>query len=225
MMRKYAFLIVAAVAVLALPSSASADYECPPPPEGDPPWVEDPPTGTWVADPTGTVPGYVHVYAGHSHYDWPDGTDPDIVIGGGCWETGGIDYGAGTFHGGSIEAAADTDDGTIPDDDDDGGSENPTSDVPGAYAIIDGDESNTDPSEESHGYIGISNYENSGSPATDDNCDNGTDDDHEVARDGGSNSGWCTYIIPAEEGIPTPIAGGADSGTYDDGPRDGWRIP
>lgn len=225
MMRKYALLIVAVVAVLALPSSASAGYNCPPPP---PP---DTPTGEWVGP--GPNGEYIHYYAGHTHYTYPNGAPPDIAAGA-CVSTGpnGINYGGGTFHGGSIEYGADGNDGTLPDTDQpDGGSRKYGG--PGAYMVIDGHNSNTDPSGNSKGYIGVSNYESNS--RTDTSCnpsgpDQDVDDPNTVPIEGdrGSNSGWCTYIgdPPGGVGIPTPIVGGADSSPdYDDTPRDGWKIP
>ena len=194
-------------------------------------------TGTWVGSPTGP---YAHVYAGHSHYTWDDSDpmtppdDPPDFAAGICVDNLGVNHSAVPgfyFDGGSIEYGADQDDGTVPRvPPGESGGEKPDGGIPGAYVVADGDEHNRNPGDpvtgtganEIDGYIGISNYESNDD--TDPAC-NGDDDD----PDRGSNSGWCTWVHPNNPpdgaGVPTPIVGGSESGTFDDGDRDGWRVP
>lgn len=96
-------------------------------------------------------------------YAGPGGmTDEATLAAGGC-----VNLGSGAFQGGALEVG-------------NRGTE--------AYAVIDGDNGNADPSGQSDGYMGLSNFESG--TGRDSNCANGPDQ----GQGGTSNSGGCVGV-------------------------------
>jgi hypothetical protein len=102
----------------------------------------------------------------------------------------------------------------------DGGTLEAGTGAAGTYAVFDGDNHNIDPSGQSDGYVGLSNY---GAPGTvGGNCDDGAP--------GTPNSGGCfgvlaqwVHVIPTP--VPTPICGNTSGNTWNSTVRDGCSIP
>ena len=213
-MRKYEVLIGAAVAISVWPSSASAAYVCKGPNPGN--------AGASVFTPTAgpAAAGVIHVYALQSNYNDPAFNPivapvPGETAAGVCADFGpGINYVAGRFHGGSIEAGADGDDGTLPRTPPASGGRD--YDGPGGYLVIDGDDRNVGPGD-SAGYVGVSNYESYATTAP--VCTATA-----VDPDQGSNSGWCTWINAGLVGVPTPLVCGGATGLLDDSRIDACRL-
>lgn len=89
-----------------------------------------------------------------------------------------------------------------------------------AYAVVDGDDANTDPSatDQSAGYIGVNTgFETGVKDGACDNVDSGT----------GTNSGGCLWVKPAGPGVSgSPIICGNTSGaSWDASGRDGCALP
>lgn len=105
----------------------------------------------------------------------------------------------GNFDGGAVEAGAGEPDGGL-----------------GGYVIVDGSDENDDPSGQSDGYVGISNFETEPPKGS---CDTPPGD--------GTNSGGCVGIDGVGEfDVPVPIACGNTSGpTWNNTSRDGCSIP
>jgi hypothetical protein len=212
-MRKYALLIVAAVAVLALPSAASAQTaNCGLDENGDPNVVSVNPTATFGEDVGANV----------------------------CLDLGGVvsDGGDNRFDGGKLYVGVDLSDGVLPNPDGyttltpenfppqlvQGGQVK--GDFPGAFVVADGDDENSDfARDDADGYIGVSNYEN-GTP--DPSCDG------EDTNAASTNSGGCVTLRDPSTDPETPIlalpvpllVGGSDSGSgFGNSTRDGWSVP
>jgi hypothetical protein len=241
-MRKYAFLIVAAVAVLAVPSAASAQA------------TPDCPDALVPTSPTGGT-SKVYVSPGSSLVN---GT---VAVGVCVDFEGTVTNGPDRFDGGRVEVGANATRGVAPDPFQPVGPGNnhvgdPSGNVlgvPGAYVFVDGDNDNNNPFNcptecSDRGYVGLSNYESSGNNEeqagdgtgeTVDNCvqagptPTDVDDDSGPQPNGGdSNSGGClTVRDPSTEAtvvaLPVPlVACGNDSGQdWWDAKRDGCSIP
>lgn len=180
-----------------------------------------------------TAPGPAHVYAGTGGRTGAAAVDAGV-----CLDSQSV---AGQSQGGDVEAGASATNGVV------NGPTGPVAGIPGAYAIVDGADTNTnipDPTGQTNGvgltgYAGISNFE-SGSfgPGANDPapnaCGNGTGGT-------GSNAGgavmakplcatWASTVgsvVPAwKYGLPLPIACGFTSGPdWDNTPRDGCFFP
>jgi hypothetical protein len=102
-----------------------------------------------------------------------------------------------TVAGGTVEAGAGTPSGG-----------------PGAYAIVDGDNANVDPTGQGDGYIGVSNFET----GTKGDCNGGGT---------GTNSGGCFEIKTVTPPLPVPLlaCGNTSGNTWDGTGRDGCAIP
>jgi hypothetical protein len=89
-----------------------------------------------------------------------------------------------------------------------------TGGLPGAYAVIDGSNANTDPQGASDGYAGVSNYET----GTTGNCSGGGT---------GTNSGGCFEIKPTGVALPVPllVCGNTSGDTWSNTVRDGCAVP
>jgi hypothetical protein len=208
-MRKYALLIVAAVAVLALPSAVSAQTaNCGLDGNGDPNVVSVNPTASFGEDVGANV----------------------------CLDLGGtINLLGNRFDGGKLYVGVDLSDGVLPSP---AGYTTLTitnfppqlvrggqvkGGFPGALVVADGDDENSGfASDDADGYIGVSNYEN-GTP--DPSCD-GEDTNAASTNSGGCltlrNLGGTPFLM-----LPVPLlVGGSDSGSgFDNSIRDGWSAP
>jgi len=139
---------------------------------------------------------------------------------GACLDLGGAVQGGGNrFDGGTFEAGANPSNGAVL------GSK---PGVPGAYAVIDGDNDNADPSsnDTSKGYAGLSNFETGTAPEgclPPSNNDDGT----------GTNSGGCVTIYSPATGtvgaapVPLLTCGNTTSPdrTWENSGRDGCTLP
>lgn len=193
---------LAALAALAIPSSALATHG-----------GSDCTYATAEDVNTGAVSTIVVVYADALGGDGGM-TDQAEVAAGACANTG-----LGTFEGGTVEVGA-GDDGMAGDGPLD------------AYVVIDGDNENQDPSGQSDGYIGLSNWETSG--ARDANC---TADGPDQGTPGSSNSGGCVgidggpWVDLSGVPVPTPMCGNTSGNTWDGSggvgahQRDGCSVP
>ncbi|HEV2811663.1 MAG TPA: hypothetical protein VGW10_00310 [Solirubrobacteraceae bacterium] len=123
-------------------------------------------------------------------------TGTALVAGGACANGLNAATPIGTLDGGAVEAGAGTPIGG-----------------PGAYAIVDGDNQNTDVQGQSDGYIGLSTYETGAKGS----CSGGG---------GGSNSGGCLGADGVGQ-VPVPgVACGNTSGnTWVNTTRDGCSFP
>ena len=97
----------------------------------------------------------------------------------------------------------------------------------GAYAVIDGSDSNTAGAGQSAGYGALSDYETGATDDPDDDC-NGLDEDNTAGGHDGpdSNSGGCLWSKDANDGAEVPlISCGLTSGPdYTASNRDGCSI-
>lgn len=88
---------------------------------------------------------------------------------------------------------------------------------PDLWIVVDGDNGNVDPSGESDGYAGVSNWENSNDRTTQTEC---TTTGSWNGAPGSSNSGGCVAIsngpwvyVPGD--VPTPICGNESGNAWD----------
>jgi hypothetical protein len=135
----------------------------------------------------------------------------------------------GGFEGGSAEAGAALTKGVV------GPQGSAITGVPGAYAVVDGNDNNTAPPAgspgASQGYIGLSNYEDGTQDPT---CD-GSVGSQAGGSIGSTNSGGCVGIKPLGVNAPVPLIvcgntsgsdwNGSSAGGANDGDRDGCFIP
>jgi hypothetical protein len=138
----------------------------------------------------------------------------DVAVGGCVDLAGAVQGGGNRFDGGTAEAGVGTNDSAT------GG--------PAVYGIVDGDNDNVDPTatDNSKGYIGLSNFE-TGTPGGDP-CDGSNND-----TGSGTNAGGCLTIYSAATGpvaaLPVPLVtcGNVTSPnrTWEDSGRDGCTIP
>jgi hypothetical protein len=92
--------------------------------------------------------------------------------------------------------------------------------TPGVYAVVDGDNSNSDPTNSGDGYIGVSNYETG---------TKGTCPTTGPTPGTGSNSGGCFTIknqsvVPSLP-VPLLVCGNTSGPTWDNTTRDGCAVP
>lgn len=213
---RYLTIVAVALGVLAIPSSAFATHgntpNCPAP-------GGKTNTGNLSPVPGTTVTAWVH-------------TSPTVIVKFGACADFNNNKAAGPirFDGGTVEAAVGEDPAT--------GTADPGAvpNQPDGYVVVDGDNDNTDPSGQSDGYGGVSNWEDGASRTSQADCapplgpDNGDP--------GSSNSGGCVGVdggpwvyVPGD--VPTPVCGNSSgnnwdgSGTHTSGNnnRDGCSIP
>ena len=202
-----ASMVLGAIAILAIPSSAPAESDCTYTSSGNTP-IATVPVGT----------GTVTVYEGSGV------TGTATVAAGACADNVAPTSG---FDGGFAEAGAGEDPAT--------GAADPglVANQPDAYAVVDGSDANSDPSGFSDGYTGVSNYE-TGATRTDQASCMATGPDNGTA--GSSNSGGCVgadaggwVYVPGD--VPTPACGNTSGnswygpGNQGAGQRDGCSIP
>ena len=186
---------VVALAAFALPSSALAESDC-----------------TYAAgqDVSQTVPvgsATLTVYADASGNDGGiTGTAP--VAAGACVDNvapaAGFDGGLVEVGAGEDPAAGAADPGLI-------------AGQPDAYAVIDGSDANSDPTGQSDGYVGLSNYETGGARTGDAQCTASGPNNGAAAS---SNSGGCVgtdggpwVYMPGD--LPTPVCGNITGNSFD----------
>jgi hypothetical protein len=206
-MRKYTLLgTIVGLAVIAVPSGAWANQS--------PSWTGTDCSYTSDQSTSVQVPGnQIYVYEGHGSTG-----NSDTTAVGACAQTADT----GGFQGGSVEAGAAPTKGVV------GPQGSAVTGVPGAYAVVDGNDNNTAPPAgspgASKGYIGVSNYEDG---TQDPDC-NGDDRNGSL---GSTNSGGCVGLKNTPVNLPVPLVvcgntSGPDwNGGNGSGDRDGCFIP
>lgn len=211
---RYLMIMAMALGALALPSSAFATHggagrNCPAP-------SGKTSTGNLSPVPGTTARAYVH-------------TNPTTLVkGGACVDFNGLAAaGPVRFDGGTVEAGAGEDPGTA------AGDPGLVPGQPDAYAVVDGDDDNADPSGLSDGYVGVSNWETSNDRTTQSECESSGPNNGTAPS---SNSGGCLGLdtgqwvyVPGD--LPTPICGNTSGNAWDGSGnqgshnRDGCQIP
>lgn len=124
-------------------------------------------TCSYTSTATVAVPvGPATVYAGGGGMSGAASAAAGVCV----YDAAGVGAGGNTFHGGSVEVGEG---------------------APGAYAVVDGSNQNTDPLGSGDGYVGVSTFET----GTKGNCDSGS----------GTNSGGCLGIKPLGLELPVPL--------------------
>ena len=163
------------------------------------------------------------VYADTSGY--PHGQAAKV---GACNDFNGtVAAGPFRFDGGTVEAGVGEDRGTGP------GDPGLVPNQPDAWVVVDGDDDNVDPQNQSDGYFGVSNWETANDRTTQAECQT-SGPDNGVAPS--SNSGGCLgpdtgpwVYVPGD--LPTPVCGNSSGNAWDGSGsqgahnRDGCSIP
>jgi hypothetical protein len=164
---------------------------------------------------TGPTGNQVYVYEGNG----VSGTA--LVAGGACANLTGNNIGGNEFEGGTVEAGASPTAGVV-------GVESTAATpavevfgVPGAYGVVDGDNDNTGSlSNADQGFIGASNYEETGAAGKDTSCDS-------IDGGSGSNSGGCVGLKGSPVLVPVPliVCGNISGNQWEASTRDGCYVP
>jgi hypothetical protein len=194
-MRKIIIAVFACTALLAFPSGAFGQAA-----NGSDcsyATTNGPAAGSETPTPVAVGTGTAVVYTGQ------EGTPGDAsTVVGGCVDLNGqLAGGGGRFDGGTVEVGTG---------------------ARGTYAVVDGDNNNADPSGQSDGYMGLSNYGAPGTAGGD--CDDGAP--------GTPNSGGCFGAdqpvgqwVDLPAAVPTPMCGNTSGNTWNSTSRDGCSIP
>jgi hypothetical protein len=215
-------MVLGALAVLAIPSSALAANSCGYATSGG---------NSALVGPLTVGSGTVTVYHGRGVTDPTAGGSPtaagvcaDNVAPGPPGQS--LDGGYAEVGAGEDQATGDADPGAV-------------SGQPDGYVVVDGSDDNSDPSGFSDGYAGVSNWETGTTRTSPSNCTDPSDGqagpDHGTAAS--SNSGGCEGVdngpwVYVGDDVPTPVCGNTSgdswygsSGQGTPDKRDGCSIP